>query len=182
MLTPIRTANMHDLDAVVEVVRSAIRHMDDQGIPQWDDIYPSKPLLQVDIEKQHMYVIEDTETIAGFITVNEDQSPEYEEATWSYPGRVFVVHRLTIRPSYQRKGLASQLMDFAENQATSTGYDTIRLDAFTQNPAAVALYEKRGYRKAGTVRFRKGIFFCFEKAVNLLSKTEGSNKAPEATV
>jgi len=72
MMTTIRAASIHDLDAVVEVVRSATRHMDDHGIPQWDDIYPSKSLLQTDIEKQHMYVIEDTGTIAGFVTVNED--------------------------------------------------------------------------------------------------------------
>ena len=78
-----------------------------------------------------MYVIEDAGTIAGFVTVNEDQSPEYENVPWSYSGRVFVVHTLTIRPSYQCKGLASQLMDFVEKQATSTGCDTIRLDTFT---------------------------------------------------
>ena len=57
-------------------------------------------------------------------------------------------------------------MDFAEEDAATKGYHTIRLDAFTQNPAAVALYERCGYRNAGTVRFRKGIFFCYEKKLN----------------
>jgi hypothetical protein len=41
----------------------------------------------------------------------------------------------------------------------------IRLDAFTLNPGAIRLYEGRGYRKAGSVRFRKGMFNCYEKAV-----------------
>lgn len=46
-------------------------------------------------------------------------------------------------------------MDFAERFADENGYEAIRLDAFTGNPGAVALYERRGYRKAGVVRFRR---------------------------
>jgi ribosomal protein S18 acetylase RimI-like enzyme len=56
-------------------------------------------------------------------------------------------------------------MSFAEETAVTRGYDCIRLDAFTRNPAALALYESRGYRRAGTVHFRKGAFYCYEKAM-----------------
>jgi RimJ/RimL family protein N-acetyltransferase len=56
-------------------------------------------------------------------------------------------------------------MDFAERHAADGGYDAIRLDVFTLNPVATALYERRGYRRAGTVRFRKGEFFCYERPV-----------------
>ena len=157
---------MGDLDAVMVIIHKATRHMDDQGILQWDNIYPSKSILQSDIERQHMHVIENERHIAGLITLNEDQSPEYSDVSWSYPGKALVVHRLTIDPEHQSKKLATKLMDFAEKEAASKGYNTIRLDAFTQNHAAVTLYERRGYRNAGTVRFRKGIFFCFEKNLN----------------
>ncbi len=160
-----RSAHIEDLDAIVAVVQAATRHMDDQGIPQWDDIYPSNIILQADIEQKHMQVIEDEGHIIAFVTLNEEQSPEYSDVPWSYSGRVLVVHRLAIDPAHQRKKLASQLMDYAEKEAASKGYDTIRLDAFIQNPAAVLLYEGLGYRKAGTVRFRKGIFFCYEKQI-----------------
>lgn len=56
-------------------------------------------------------------------------------------------------------------MEFAEEKAEREGYQAIRLDAFTGNPPALALYDHRGYRKAGTVLFRKGWFFCFEKEI-----------------
>lgn len=162
----IRPANMEDLESVVVIIRNATRHMNDPGIFQWDDIYPNRSILQTDIEKQHMYVIENKGALAGLITLNEEESPEYDDVTWAYQGRVLVVHRLTIAPEHQGKKLALRLMDFAEEKATRKGYDTIRLDAFTQNPAAIALYERHGYRKAGTVRFRKGVFFCYEKSLN----------------
>jgi len=165
-MTRIRPAHIEELDILYGIVKNATRHMDGQGIPQWDDIYPSKVILKDDIEKQQMHVIEVEGRVAGLIVMNEDQSPEYANAAWCYFGRLLVVHRLAIDPTYQRRSLATCLMDFAEDAAASRGYHAIRLDAFTQNPGALALYERRGYRKAGTVRFRKGDFFCYEKQIN----------------
>ena len=137
--------------------------MDQQGIPQWDTIYPTKSILETDIKNQHLYEIETEDQIVGFIVINEDQSSEYNTVDWKFFGRVLTIHRLTIHPIYQHQKLASSLMDFAENKAAQDCYDTIRLDAFKQNPGAIIMYEHRGYRKAGMVRFRKGDFFCYEK-------------------
>jgi hypothetical protein len=41
-MTTIRLARVEELDSVYSVVQEAIRHMDNQGIPQWDDIFPSE--------------------------------------------------------------------------------------------------------------------------------------------
>ena len=156
-------AKINDLELVTVIVQKARRHMDACGIPQWDDVYPNEAILRADIDDKHMWIIEVEWRVAGFVTLNTEESPEYEAIEWQYPVNAFVVHRLTIAPEHQRSGLASRLMDFAEEEAVSRGYASVRLDAFTQNPGAVAFYERRGYRKAGTVRFRKGLFFCYEK-------------------
>ena len=86
--------------------------------------------------------------------LNEWQSPEYVELTWDR-ARPLVVHRLCVHPERQKTGAARILMDFAETEAARRGYDSIRLDTYTGNPRAVALYERRGYRIAGYVRFRR---------------------------
>ena len=174
-MTTIRLARIEELDSVYSLVQEATRHMDNQGIPQWDDIYPSKAILNADIENQQMHVIEVEGRVAGLIVINEVQSPEYASVAWKHSGRAFVVHRLTIHPGDQRHKLASYLMDFAEEKAVTENYDCIRLDAFTRNPAAFALYENRGYRKAGIVRFRKGEFFCFEKKISAKRVINSSN-------
>ena len=161
----IMRAGMQDLPDVCRIVRDATRHMDERGIPQWDTIYPSEAILQHDIEKQHMLLILVDGRTAGLVVVNEEESAEYADILWHYSGKVMAVHRLTIDPAYQGRGLATKLMDFAEGMAATEGYRCIRLDAFTQNAAAVALYENRGYRRAGTGRFRKGLFFCYEKPI-----------------
>jgi ribosomal protein S18 acetylase RimI-like enzyme len=165
-MTIIRPARIDELDGLLDVVRATIRHMESQGIYQWDDIYPDRATLQKDVEKQHMHVIEIDGLIAGMVSINNEQSPEYRTVPWQYPGRVLVVHRLAIAPEHQRKKLASQLMDFAEREAADKKYESIRLDAFVPNLAATAFYERRGYREAGTVLFRKGPFLCYEKAIH----------------
>jgi ribosomal protein S18 acetylase RimI-like enzyme len=170
----IRQAAGDELSAVFDVVRAATRHMETRGIYQWDEIYPDKTILQKDIEKGHMHVIEMDGQIVGLISINDEQSPEYRNVPWSYPGRAMVIHRLTIHPGYQRQGLATRMMEFAEGLAEKDGYDTIRLDAFMQNPAATGLYKHFGYEKVGAVRFRKGVFFCYEKPV----KGRRGNKNP----
>jgi len=165
-MNTIRIASINDLERAVEIVGTAVLRMNEQGIFQWDEFYPDKSVLRSDIDNQHMYVIENTGRVAGLIVLNEEESHGYSDIAWAYPGRVLVVHRLTIDPEDQGRKLASRLMDFAELEAASKGYDAIRLDVFSRNPAAIALYERCGYRKAGTLSFRKGIFFCFEKPVD----------------
>lgn len=174
----IRLAHKKELEVLDGIVKDATKRMDEQGIPQWDEIYPNKEILWKDLERQEMYVIEAGGRVAGLIIMNEDQSPEYAAVEWMYPGRALVVHRLTVHPAHQHKGLATHLMDFAEETAVIRDYDCIRLDAFTRNPAAFTLYENRGYRKAGVVHFRKGEFFCYEKAIGAANaKLERKNAA-----
>jgi len=180
-MTTIRLARSEELDSVHSLVQEAIRHMDEQAIPQWDDIYPSKAILNADIENRQMYLIEVEGRVAGLIVINEDQSPEYAGVVWKHNGRALVVHRLTIHPDYQRHKLASYLMDFAEERAAAKNYDCIRLDAFTRNPAAFSLYENRGYRRAGIVRFRKGDFFCYEKKISA-ERAIRSSKPPHRRI
>ena len=163
MTTTVRPARAEDLARVTAIVRDAARRLADLGIEQWDDRYPSETILREDIARRHMWVVEEHGALAGLVTLNEAQSPEYGEVAWRHTGRALVVHRLAVDPARQGRGLAAALMAFAEQHAATGGYYAIRLDVFTRNPAATALYEHRGYRRAGTVRFTKGLFLCFEK-------------------
>jgi ribosomal protein S18 acetylase RimI-like enzyme len=77
--------------------------------------------------------------------------------------KVCVLHRLCVNPKVQRQGIGARILSLAENAARESGYGAVRLDAFSQNPAALKLYAKSGYRYVGNVFFRKGKFFCYEK-------------------
>ena len=74
-----------------------------------------------------------------------------------------VEHSLYVDPAAQGRGLAKLLMAHAESLARAQGFRSIHLDCFAANPAALALYERLGYRRTGTATMRKAPFLCFEK-------------------
>jgi ribosomal protein S18 acetylase RimI-like enzyme len=158
----IRPARLNDLPNVMELVRSCVRYMESEGIDQWDEFYPDEATCSGDIERHELFLLERDSRISGIITLNEFQEPAYREVSWHYSGKALVVHRLAVDPSCQGQGIARELMQFACESARQQRYATIRLDAFAGNPRAVAMYKRLGYRRAGSVLFRKGLFYCFE--------------------
>jgi ribosomal protein S18 acetylase RimI-like enzyme len=155
------------LDRVMEIIALCVRQMQAAGSDQWDEIYPSRAILDTEIPGGSLYLLLDAGEAIGAIVLNETQTPEYDELTWRRE-KPLVVHRLCVHPDRQKAGAARILMDFAETAAAQRGYDSIRLDTYTGNPRAAALYERRGYRIAGYVRFRrrKLPFVCFELPLN----------------
>jgi ribosomal protein S18 acetylase RimI-like enzyme len=138
--------------------------MREQGIEQWDEIYPSESVIARDIAAATLHVLRERTAIIGCLTLDEEFDPLWQVANWNPHGvPATAVHRLMIHPAHQGRGLAKRLMAFAESLARSRGARSVRLDAFTHNPVALALYDRLGYRRAGTATMRKGTFVCFEK-------------------
>lgn len=154
-----------DIGAVLNIVKACALHMQKHNIDQWDDLYPTYDILLSDINEGNLWVLKSGNSCLGIIVLNEVQSPQYYDVPWVYQEPALVVHRLAVDPEVQGGGIASQLMDFAESYGRAHAYSTIRLDTFQKKPRAVSLYRKRGYREAGTVQFRKGDFYVFEKSL-----------------
>ncbi|CAH2213235.1 GNAT family N-acetyltransferase [Tepidibacter aestuarii] len=160
----IRKALIEDLNNIMNIIANAINDMESKGIYQWDNTYPNEKIFSNDIFKNNLYLYVDKNIIHGIIVLNEHQEDEYESLKWKYiSGNHLIVHRLCVDPKYQGKGVAKDLMKFAEKYAKENNYESIRLDAFSQNERACKLYENFGYNKVGIVTFRKGDFYCFEK-------------------
>lgn len=161
-----RPARLSDLPALMDLTRACIAAMRSLGIEQWDEIYPAEPHHAADIAAGTLWLLEDGGRLIGSLVLDETLDPLWEGLDWQLnEGRIAAVHRLMIHPSEQGRGLAKLCMEFAEARAGMKGFSALRLDTFTQNPAAVALYEKRGFRRCGTAQMRKGAFIGMEKAV-----------------
>lgn len=161
-----RLARPYDLECILSITHNAITDMQAKGIDQWDEFYPDSAILMEDIGRQEMILIENADQTAGFLTLNTCQDPEYATVNWNFTGKIMVIHRLTIKPMQQGKGLGFKLMNHAESYAKQSGTEIIRLDAFSQNGSANALYRKLGYQYAGPITFRKGVFNCYEKILS----------------
>ncbi|MEL6304888.1 MAG: GNAT family N-acetyltransferase, partial [Bacteroidota bacterium] len=77
-------------------------------------------------------------------------------------------HRVCVHPDFQGKGLAQEMMGFAETQSKTLGFVSVRLDTFSQNKRNQRFYEQRGYQKLGDIFFPKQSehpFHCYELVI-----------------
>lgn len=159
-----RAGTKADLDSVFQVFTDAIAEMNRNNIPQWDELYPDREILREDIEKNQLFLGMADEDIASVYVLNSECDKEYENGEWQYPSASFcVIHRLCVNPKFQNKGVGTITMRYIEAEAKQKGFETVRLDAFTQNPYALRMYDKLGYLKVGFADWRKGRFFLMEK-------------------
>ena len=102
--------------------------------------------------------------IAAVYVVNCECDEQYRNAGWKGPEDSFrVIHRLCVHPMYQHRGLGKEILDHIEADLRCQGVQAIRLDVFSRNPYALALYRNQGYTMTGTADWRKGRFFLMEK-------------------
>ena len=157
-------AVINQLDMIFDMYSAAIKNMEKQGIHQWDEIYPDKETLRQDILLNQMYIGEIDNKIAVCFVLNEECDQEYNNASWICPNARFcIIHRLCVNPIFQKQRIASQTMEYIESLCKNKGYDSIRLDCFTENPYSRKLYDKTGYSVTGYAEWRKGRFELREK-------------------
>lgn len=92
-------------------------------------------------------------------TKHEETSPferSYQKCLW----------KVNMKIDFQNKGIAKTTMQHIETELRQLGVDAIRLDAFTENPYALSLYENLGYKIVGYADWRKGRFYLMEKCID----------------
>jgi RimJ/RimL family protein N-acetyltransferase len=158
-------ANMEDLNAIDRIFKNAIANMIKNNIYQWDEIYPNKGILEDDITKKQLYKTSiDGNNIISTFVLNQEYDKEYSNGKWKYNGNNFLIlHRLCVNTEYQNRGFGAKTMSFVESYLKNSGIESIRLDAFSNNPIALKMYDKLGYKKTGEAIWRKGLFYLFEK-------------------
>ena len=160
-------AKSEEIHEILSVTKACAEYMISNKIFQWNEEYPSKEAFETDITRNELYVLILDEKIVGTLVITPIIDEEYIPIKWLTPSKNnLYVHRLSIHPNYQGKGLAQQLMDFAENFAIENDYSSIRLDTFSKNPRNQKFYELRDYIKTGTVFFpnqSEAPFYCYEK-------------------
>jgi ribosomal-protein-alanine N-acetyltransferase len=67
-------------------------------------------------------------------------------------GRSGAVYTLDVHPDYRRMGIGSKLIHCLEEALRLLGAESVRLEAAVENPAAIKLYKKAGYRERELVR------------------------------
>lgn len=162
----IRLAKISEISDILTITQACAKKMQENGIFQWNEHYPSKEAFVKDIERDELFVIEEDNIVQGTIVISTLMDEEYNPIKWLTPnGNSTYIHRLSVHPDLQRKGLAQKMMDFAETYSRENGFASVRLDTFSQNKRNQRFYEQRGYQKLGDIHFPKQSehpFHCYE--------------------
>jgi len=98
------------------------------------------------------YVAELEARVVGTIVV-VPPSARADYCAWYDRPDVAVLTQFAVEPAYQRLGIGTQLLAFAEARAAQLGAHEVAVDTATTAAHLVALYRSRGYRHVGDVRW-----------------------------
>ncbi|MEL7655425.1 MAG: GNAT family N-acetyltransferase, partial [Bacillota bacterium] len=126
-----------------------------ENYPGWrKGIYPTRENAIEGIANGDLYVARASGKIAGSIILNHEPVPAYHEVNWGIDAdysEIFVVHTFAVHPAYLKKGIGSNLIEFAVQHSIKKHIKSIRLDVYEHNLPAIRLYEKNGFTYVGTV-------------------------------
>ena len=150
----IRLAETKDLDAIVKVYAAARAYMAASGNPhQWGDSgYPHRDLLEEDIEKRRLYVIEENGAVHAVFAFMFGDDPTYayiEDGQWPNSKPYGTIHR--IASDGQIKGMFTKAFDYCRSQI-----DEIRIDTHHDNKTMQHVVTKHGFVRCGIIYLENG--------------------------
>lgn len=150
----IRKATISDLDALMPVYAAARAYMAASGNPtQWGTTTPRRELLESDIKKGQLYVMEDTDRqIYGGFVLQWGEDPFYTvpvSGTWRSDAPYATIHR--IASDGTRHGVFGECLAYCGEQSAY-----LRIDTHADNKTMQHLVKKHGFTYSATVRMADG--------------------------
>lgn len=146
----IRKAKTNEYERVLEFYYHLIDDM--QGMvyhPKWQKgVYPAPEELKIALENSELFIDEEAGEVVAAMRVNHEVTDGYEKVSWAVDAakeEVTVIHMLGVAASFQGKGIAKSMVQFAIDTARSQKQKAIRLDVLVGNIPANRLYESMGF-------------------------------------
>lgn len=165
----IRRATLADIDLIMSIIHSAQLSLRELGIDQWQDGYPTKDSIELDIQTGVGYVACKDGRIVGYAAIVLSEEPAYRQIAelWQTDEQYVVVHRLCVDSSARRSGVAIELMQYAASLARSNGYNAFRIDTHEGNVRMMNMMQRLGFKHVGKVVYDSGEREAFELFLDL---------------
>ena len=140
----IRKAIINDVSAIGKLYREQFKEMS-KLIPDFiKEGDQSTEFLENTIsnENSDILVCEIDDIIIGFILLQAKQRPDF---SFIVPGKYCYIMDLIVTEKYRNNGFGTELMNSAKIWAKEKDCRFINLEVLTNNPKAIALYEKLGF-------------------------------------
>ena len=146
----IRPATQADMNRILEIYELARQFMRENGNPtQWGDDHPRRELLEADIRKGQLYVVEEAGNVNGVFVffIGDDPTYEFIEGAWRSNSPHGVIHRI----AGVGGGIFPAALKFCESQI---GH--LRIDTHEDNKPMQHVVEKTGFSRRGIIYVEDG--------------------------
>ena len=146
----LRPATMEEVPAIWEIILQAKAQMYREGKHQWDENYPTVPILENDVRRGW-----------GYVLVPDNSSTQPEPDIIAYG----VLHRLAVADSWKRQGMAVRYMQAVCDLAISRGIRSFKVDTNYDNFYMQRVFSRLGFTYCGRIRYEAGERMAYEKLV-----------------
>ena len=145
----VRLAEQADLVRILEIYEHARKFMVANGNPtQWKDGYPASEMLEEDIRRQRLYVVEDQQICGVFMfVIGDDPTYQHIEGQWGSTEPYGVIHRI----AGMGGGVFSAALEYCEGRIHH-----LRIDTHEDNKPMQHLVEKNGFIRRGIIYVADG--------------------------
>lgn len=160
-------ARPDELQTCWEIIAMGRNFQKEQGFTQWTEDYPNPDTIRDDIEAQKGYVIKADGRIAGYMCVDFDGEPAYNdiEGEWHTKAPYAVVHRMAFHGDFRGRGLADVAFRLIEKLCLDNQITSIRVDTDFPNKRMQHILEKNGFVKRGVIVFQGSGKLAYDKAL-----------------
>lgn len=146
----IRPAKQADMNRILEIYEHARCFMRQNGnSTQWTGGYPRQELLEADILKEQLFVVEENGTVNGVFVffVGDDPTYGFIDGSWRSNTRYGVIHRIAGIGG----GIFTAALKFCESRI-----DHLRIDTHEDNKPMQHVVEKAGFSRRGIIYLGDG--------------------------
>ncbi|WP_127058497.1 GNAT family N-acetyltransferase [Veillonella ratti] len=158
-------ANSKELEVCYEIIEEGRAFQKEQGFVQWTEAYPNRDTIEADIEKKKGYVIKADKDILGYMCVDFDGEPAYDDinGAWRSEAPYAVVHRMAFSKKARGKGIADIAFGLIDKLCVAKGVKYIRVDTDFPNKRMQHILTKNGYIYCGVIVFQNGDKLAYDK-------------------
>ncbi|MFI3114968.1 MAG: GNAT family N-acetyltransferase [Clostridia bacterium] len=156
-----------DFPKIMEIINSAKKHLKDQGINQWQQVYPNEETIEQDFNISKGYVLVDGDDILAYVYIDFDIDPDYNviEGAWKNDGNYGSLHRVAMSGKHRGKGLSENIFKLACEIGKAQGVLSMRIDTHEDNKKMQHVLQKNGFEYCGIVYVRGLKRMSFEKII-----------------
>lgn len=168
-------ARVEELEEYSRIIEDAKKFQREQGFIQWTEAYPNIDTICDDIHNKKGYALKVDGRIAGYVYVDFDGEPIYEEiqGAWRTQGPYAAVHRLALSRDFRGQGLSTAVFGLIEELCKGKPVVSMRMDTDPCNKRMQHVLQKNGFVFCGRIVFQGSDKLAFEKILCPYRDCEG---------